>query len=106
MGVLTATVVGAGCSGEAWVSGDFRALRGVGRAAGARPDARSALLQRAEAAQREVESLREQLAAVNSSLRLACCSPPGTTGVRAPIGAGSTHGCRQHPSQPGASHCP
>ncbi|NXG58571.1 CUX2 protein, partial [Hemiprocne comata] len=34
--------------------------------------------QRAEAAQREVESLREQLAAVNSSLRLACCSPPGT----------------------------
>ncbi|NXA37294.1 CUX2 protein, partial [Eudromia elegans] len=33
--------------------------------------------QRAEAAQREVESLREQLAAVNSSLRLACCSPPG-----------------------------
>ncbi|KFP12685.1 Homeobox protein cut-like 2, partial [Egretta garzetta] len=67
-------------AGEAWVSGDFRALRGVGRAAGARPDARSALLQRAEAAQREVESLREQLAAVNSSLRLACCSPPGTTG--------------------------
>ncbi|XP_058707371.1 homeobox protein cut-like 2 isoform X9 [Poecile atricapillus] len=36
--------------------------------------------QRAEAAQREVESLREQLAAVNSSLRLACCSPTGTTG--------------------------
>ncbi|NXL28204.1 CUX2 protein, partial [Glaucidium brasilianum] len=36
--------------------------------------------QRAEAAQREVESLREQLAAVNSSLRLACCSPPGATG--------------------------
>ncbi|KAM9624783.1 homeobox protein cut-like 2 isoform 11-T12 [Morphnus guianensis] len=36
--------------------------------------------QRAEAAQREVESLREQLAAVNSSLRLACCSPPGTAG--------------------------
>ncbi|NXV45393.1 CUX2 protein, partial [Uria aalge] len=35
--------------------------------------------QRAEAAQREVESLREQLAAVNSSLRLACCSPPGAT---------------------------
>ncbi|NXG19518.1 CUX2 protein, partial [Grallaria varia] len=34
--------------------------------------------QRAEAAQREVESLREQLAAVNSSLRLACCSPTGT----------------------------
>ncbi|XP_053815701.1 homeobox protein cut-like 2 isoform X7 [Vidua chalybeata] len=36
--------------------------------------------QRAEAAQREVESLREQLAAVNSSLSLACCSPTGTTG--------------------------
>ncbi|NXL63921.1 CUX2 protein, partial [Chordeiles acutipennis] len=36
--------------------------------------------QRAEAAQREVESLREQLAAVNSSLRLACCSSPGTAG--------------------------
>ncbi|XP_072792159.1 homeobox protein cut-like 2 isoform X10 [Taeniopygia guttata] len=36
--------------------------------------------QRAEAAQREVESLREQLAAVNSSLRLACCSPTGSTG--------------------------
>ncbi|KAM9219491.1 homeobox protein cut-like 2 [Leptosomus discolor] len=36
--------------------------------------------QRAEAAQREVESLREQLAAVNSSLRLACCSPPGSAG--------------------------
>ncbi|KAM9526546.1 homeobox protein cut-like 2 isoform 16-T17 [Guaruba guarouba] len=36
--------------------------------------------QRAEAAQREVESLREQLAAVNSSLRLACCSPPGAAG--------------------------
>ncbi|NWU95010.1 CUX2 protein, partial [Upupa epops] len=34
--------------------------------------------QRAEAAQREVESLREQLAAVNSSLQLACCSPTGT----------------------------
>uniref|UniRef100_A0A8C6K3Y9 Homeobox protein cut-like n=1 Tax=Melopsittacus undulatus TaxID=13146 RepID=A0A8C6K3Y9_MELUD len=39
--------------------------------------------QRAEAAQREVESLREQLAAVNSSLRLACCSPPGTAGDKA-----------------------
>uniref|UniRef100_A0A8C6Z3D5 Homeobox protein cut-like n=1 Tax=Nothoprocta perdicaria TaxID=30464 RepID=A0A8C6Z3D5_NOTPE len=39
-----------------------------------------ALLQRAEAAQREVESLREQLAAVNSSLRLACCSPAGAAG--------------------------
>ncbi|NWS39177.1 CUX2 protein, partial [Probosciger aterrimus] len=36
--------------------------------------------QRAEAAQREVESLREQLASVNSSLRLACCSPPGAAG--------------------------
>ncbi|PKK25906.1 cut-like homeobox 2 [Columba livia] len=36
--------------------------------------------QRAEAAQREVESLREQLAAVNSSLRLACCSPTGAAG--------------------------
>ncbi|XP_042661489.1 homeobox protein cut-like 2 isoform X6 [Tyto alba] len=36
--------------------------------------------QRAEAAQREVESLREQLAAVNSSLRLACCSSPGAAG--------------------------
>ncbi|XP_054700429.1 homeobox protein cut-like 2 isoform X2 [Grus americana] len=36
--------------------------------------------QRAEAAQREVESLREQLAAVNTSLRLACCSPPGAAG--------------------------
>ncbi|XP_070619391.1 homeobox protein cut-like 2 isoform X3 [Erythrolamprus reginae] len=36
--------------------------------------------QRAEAAQREVESLREQLAAVNSSLRLACCSPQGPSG--------------------------
>ncbi|NXL44366.1 CUX2 protein, partial [Podilymbus podiceps] len=36
--------------------------------------------QRAEVAQREVESLREQLAAVNSSLRLACCSPPGAAG--------------------------
>ncbi|NXH17383.1 CUX2 protein, partial [Bucco capensis] len=36
--------------------------------------------QRAEVAQREVESLREQLAAVNSSLRLACCSPTGAAG--------------------------
>ncbi|XP_038618322.1 homeobox protein cut-like 2 isoform X2 [Tachyglossus aculeatus] len=37
--------------------------------------------QRAEAAQREVESLREQLAAVNSSIRLAaCCSPQGPSG--------------------------
>uniref|UniRef100_A0A8C0HAC1 Homeobox protein cut-like n=1 Tax=Chelonoidis abingdonii TaxID=106734 RepID=A0A8C0HAC1_CHEAB len=32
---------------------------------------------RAEAAQKEVESLREQLASVNSSIRLACCSPQG-----------------------------
>ena len=63
---------------------------GVGRTRGAHPDALSALLQRAEAAQREVESLREQLAAVNSSLRLACCSPPGAAGVRAPLGASST----------------
>ncbi|XP_052547088.1 homeobox protein cut-like 2 isoform X2 [Tympanuchus pallidicinctus] len=39
--------------------------------------------QRAEAAQREVESLREQLAAVNSSLRLACCSPQGAAGDKA-----------------------
>lgn len=38
--------------------------------------------QRAEAAQREVESLREQLASVNSSIRLACCSPQGPGGVR------------------------
>ncbi|XP_060132337.1 homeobox protein cut-like 2 [Zootoca vivipara] len=38
--------------------------------------------QRAEAAQREVESLREQLASVNSSLHLACCSPQGSSGVR------------------------
>ncbi|ERE76993.1 homeobox protein cut-like 2-like protein [Cricetulus griseus] len=37
---------------------------------------------RAEAAQREVESLREQLASVNSSIRLACCSPQGSSGVR------------------------
>ncbi|XP_060049075.1 homeobox protein cut-like 2 isoform X2 [Erinaceus europaeus] len=36
--------------------------------------------QRAEAAQREVESLREQLASVNSSIRLACCSPQGHGG--------------------------
>ncbi|XP_020033509.2 homeobox protein cut-like 2 isoform X3 [Castor canadensis] len=35
--------------------------------------------QRAEAAQREVESLREQLASVNSSIRLACCSPQGSS---------------------------
>uniref|UniRef100_A0A8D0L760 Homeobox protein cut-like n=1 Tax=Sphenodon punctatus TaxID=8508 RepID=A0A8D0L760_SPHPU len=38
--------------------------------------------QRAEAAQREVESLREQLASVNSSLRLACCSPQGSSGEK------------------------
>uniref|UniRef100_A0A452IXL3 Homeobox protein cut-like n=1 Tax=Gopherus agassizii TaxID=38772 RepID=A0A452IXL3_9SAUR len=44
-------------------------------------DARHFLpLQRAEAAQREVESLREQLASVNSSIRLACCSPQGPSG--------------------------
>ncbi|XP_055002564.1 homeobox protein cut-like 2 isoform X2 [Sorex araneus] len=36
--------------------------------------------QRAEAAQREVETLREQLASVNSSIRLACCSPQGPSG--------------------------
>uniref|UniRef100_A0A8C8RMY3 Homeobox protein cut-like n=1 Tax=Pelusios castaneus TaxID=367368 RepID=A0A8C8RMY3_9SAUR len=36
--------------------------------------------QRAEAAQREVDSLREQLASVNSSIRLACCSPQGASG--------------------------
>ncbi|XP_073078393.1 homeobox protein cut-like 2 isoform X16 [Manis javanica] len=36
--------------------------------------------ERAEAAQREVESLREQLASVNSSIRLACCSPQGPSG--------------------------
>ncbi|XP_072271960.1 homeobox protein cut-like 2 isoform X2 [Pyxicephalus adspersus] len=34
---------------------------------------------RAEAAQREVESLREQLSSVNNSIRLSCCSPPGPT---------------------------
>lgn len=55
-------------------------------------DSCSVLLQRAEAAQREVESLREQLAAVNSSLRLACCSPTGTTGVRASLGPGAPLG--------------
>lgn len=58
---------------------------------GTPPDVLSALLQRAEAAQREVESLREQLAAVNSSLRLACCSPQGAAGVR------STHRGHEHP---------
>ncbi|XP_021570963.1 homeobox protein cut-like 2 [Carlito syrichta] len=36
--------------------------------------------QRAEAAQREVESLREQLASVNSSIRLACCTSQGPSG--------------------------
>ncbi|XP_075754824.1 homeobox protein cut-like 2 isoform X6 [Pelodiscus sinensis] len=36
--------------------------------------------QRAEAAQREVEDLREQLASVNTSIRLACCSPQGSSG--------------------------
>nr|XP_033811291.1 homeobox protein cut-like 2 isoform X8 [Geotrypetes seraphini] len=36
--------------------------------------------QRAEAAQREVESLREQLATVNSSIKLACCSSQGPSG--------------------------
>lgn len=62
---------------------------------GTPPDVLSALLQRAEAAQREVESLREQLAAVNSSLRLACCSPQGAAGVR------STHRGHEHPSWSG-----
>ncbi|XP_052023602.1 homeobox protein cut-like 2 [Apodemus sylvaticus] len=38
--------------------------------------------QRAEAAQREVDSLREQLASVNSSIRLACCSPQGPSGEK------------------------
>lgn len=46
------------------------------------PRSRSSLPQRAEAAQREVDSLREQLASVNSSIRLACCSPQGPSGVR------------------------
>nr|XP_060642024.1 homeobox protein cut-like 2 isoform X14 [Anolis sagrei ordinatus] len=36
--------------------------------------------QRTETAQREVETLREQLASVNNSLRLACCSPQGPSG--------------------------
>ncbi|XP_053329126.1 homeobox protein cut-like 2 isoform X2 [Spea bombifrons] len=35
---------------------------------------------RAEAAQREVESLREQLSSVNNSIRLTSCSPQGSTG--------------------------
>ncbi|XP_069475632.1 homeobox protein cut-like 2 isoform X2 [Ambystoma mexicanum] len=33
--------------------------------------------QRAEAAQREVESLRQQLSTANTSIRLSCCSPQG-----------------------------
>lgn len=70
---------------------------------GAHSDGLSALLQRAEAAQREVESLREQLAAVNSSLRLACCSPTGTAGVRAPLGPAAPHHGWEHLSEPGAS---
>ncbi|OCU02099.1 homeobox protein cut-like 2 [Xenopus laevis] len=36
--------------------------------------------QRAEAAQREVESLREQLSSVNNSIRLTCCSPQASSG--------------------------
>ncbi|XP_075034575.1 homeobox protein cut-like 2 [Mixophyes fleayi] len=36
---------------------------------------------RAESAQREVESLREQLSSVNNSIRLTCCSPQGSTGL-------------------------
>ena len=84
-------------------AGRCRSWSPVGRTRGAHPDALSALLQRAEAAQREVESLREQLAAVNSSLRLACCSPPGAAGVRAPLGAGSTPSqLATPPSGPGA----
>lgn len=86
------------------------ALCRVARAGAACPDAPSALLQRAEAAQREVESLREQLAAVNSSLRLACCSPPGAAGVRAPLGHSSTPKpargtprAQQHPAELSAS---
>ncbi|XP_040587169.1 homeobox protein cut-like 2 isoform X4 [Mesocricetus auratus] len=38
--------------------------------------------QRAEAAQREVESLREQLASVNSSIGLACCPGQGSSGEK------------------------
>lgn len=72
-------------------SGTLFCPTGGMRRGGAHPDVFSALLQRAEAAQREVESLREQLAAVNSSLRLACCSPQGAAGVR------STHRDREHP---------
>lgn len=65
---------------------------------GAHSDALSGLLQRAEAAQREVESLREQLAAVNSSLRLACCSPQGAAGVS------SSYSIGEHPSCSGWEH--
>ncbi|XP_073420238.1 homeobox protein cut-like 2 [Dendrobates tinctorius] len=36
---------------------------------------------RAEAAQREVESLREQLSSVNNSIRQTRCSPQGSTGL-------------------------
>ncbi|XP_040271994.1 homeobox protein cut-like 2 isoform X1 [Bufo bufo] len=36
---------------------------------------------RAEAAQREVESLREQLSSANNSIRLTCCSPQGSAGL-------------------------
>ncbi|XP_056392446.1 homeobox protein cut-like 2 isoform X3 [Hyla sarda] len=36
---------------------------------------------RAEAAQREVESLREQLSSVNNSIRLTCCSPQGSAAL-------------------------
>ncbi|NXV99974.1 CUX2 protein, partial [Fregetta grallaria] len=106
--------VGAGCLGEAWVGADPAALLCPvwgGTSCGCWPDALSALLQRAEAAQREVESLREQLAAVNSSLRLACCSPPGAAGVRALLRAGSTPswpaapiGASSTPSWPAAPH--
>uniref|UniRef100_A0A8C9URL6 Homeobox protein cut-like n=1 Tax=Spermophilus dauricus TaxID=99837 RepID=A0A8C9URL6_SPEDA len=45
--------------------------------------------QRAEAAQREVESLREQLASVNSSIRLACCSPQGPSSQTPGLDPGS-----------------
>lgn len=92
-----------GCSGEAQPGADPGPVWG-GMSCSARSDSCSALLQRAEAAQREVESLREQLAAVNSSLRLACCSPTGTTGVRASLGD------QEHPlgarNSPGASSTP
>ncbi|XP_069070953.1 homeobox protein cut-like 2 isoform X1 [Pleurodeles waltl] len=39
--------------------------------------------QRAEAAQREVESLSEQLTTVNTSIRLACCSPQAPSADKA-----------------------